>query len=233
MGMDSIEILMKVEDTFGIKIPNREAEKILTVGDFHDAVWRHLSGRYSERCKSQGLFYKLRKSIAETFNFSPQQLRLDTSPNEVFPQQSRRQAYLAFAQSTNLKLPTLALTRPWATLLNTFGLLTILGGLAVSVILINFFDYSKWTLVIPVLGIALTMLLSNLLEPKRTDIKAPTIKDFTEHILALNYADLLTAQGANRREIEIVVNHIISDMAGLDLEEITPEKKIADDLGID
>jgi hypothetical protein len=31
----------------------------------------------------------------------------------------------------------------------------------------------------------------------------------------------------------MVINHIIADMAGLDLEEVTPEKKIADDLGID
>ncbi|HWJ27478.1 MAG TPA: hypothetical protein VNS32_13115, partial [Flavisolibacter sp.] len=83
MGMDSIEILMKVEDTFGIKIPDREAEQILTVGDFHDAVWRHLSDKYSERCKSQSLFYKLRKSVAETFSFSPQQFLLDAIPNDV------------------------------------------------------------------------------------------------------------------------------------------------------
>ena len=60
MGLDSLEILMKVEDTFGIKIPDREAEQILTVGDFHNAVWRHLSGKHSDKCKSQNLFYKLR-----------------------------------------------------------------------------------------------------------------------------------------------------------------------------
>jgi hypothetical protein len=61
MGMDTIEILMKVEDTFDIKIPDREAEKILTVGDFHDVVWRQLYSKSSERCKSQSLFYKLRQ----------------------------------------------------------------------------------------------------------------------------------------------------------------------------
>ena len=233
MGMDSIEILMKVEDTFGIKIPDREAEQILTVGDFHDAVWRHLSDKYSERCKSQSLFYKLRKSVAETFSFSPQQFLLDSIPNDVFPRQNRRQAYYAFARSTNLELPDLVLTRPWQTLLLTIALITILGGLAASIILINFFDCSKWALLIPVLGIAFTILLSNLFEPKRTVIEAPTIRAFTEQMLALNYTTLLTEQGTNRQEMEMVINHIISDMAGIDLEEVTPEKKIADDLGID
>ncbi len=53
MGLDSIEILVKVEQTFGISIPDREAEKIITVGDFHDAVWRHLEGKYSDKCKNR------------------------------------------------------------------------------------------------------------------------------------------------------------------------------------
>ena len=39
MGLDSIEIVMKVEKTFDIKIPDREAEQIVTVADFHNAVW--------------------------------------------------------------------------------------------------------------------------------------------------------------------------------------------------
>jgi acyl carrier protein len=232
-GMDSIEILMKVEDTFGVKIPNREAEQILAVGNFHDTVWRHVSCIYSQRCKSQGLFYKLRRSVEELFDISTQQFHLNTSPNEVFPHRNRRQAYFAFAQSTNLKLPVLVLTRPWARVLNTFGLCTILGGLATSLILINFFAYSKWALLSPVLGIASTILLSKVFEPKRTLIKAPTVKAFTEQTLTLNYATLMTEEGTNRREMEMIINHIIADMAGLELEEITPEKKISDDLGID
>ena len=71
MGLDSIEILMKVENTFGIQIPDREAEKIITIKEFHDAVWRHLSGRCTDKCKSQALFYKLRKAFNEQFNFLP------------------------------------------------------------------------------------------------------------------------------------------------------------------
>ena len=233
MGMDSIEILMKVEESFGIKIPDREAEQILTVGDFHDAVWRQLPGKYSDRCKSQTLFYKLRKLISETFNLSKQQFLLHTCPNEVFPQQNRRKIYFAFARATNLVLPTLILNRRSRMCLNTFGVVTILGGLAVAVILINFFDYPKWILLMPVAGIGLTILLSNMMEPNRTVIDAPDIRSFTEKTLALNYAVLATEQGTNRREMEMVINHIIADMVGLDLQDLTPGKKIADDLGID
>ncbi len=233
MGLDSVEILMKVEDTFGIKIPDQEAQQILTIGDFHNAVWQHLSGKQSDKCKSQHLFYKLRKSFADSFNFSPQKLKIDTSPEEIFPKTNRRQKYLSFAETTNLKLPDLVLTKPWSTFLTVFGLATIIGGLATSLILIIFFDISKWTLLIPVAGIIVTLLLSELLNPKRTAIEEITIREFTQHTLALNYSTLVTSEGTNRQEMESVINHIIADMVGLDLEEITSEKKIADDLGID
>lgn len=233
MGLDSVEILMKVEDTFGIKIPDREAEQILTVGDFHDAVWRHLEGRHSDKCKSQMLFYKLRRSFADAYGFSPPRFLLDTSPEDIFPKDKRREVYFGFAETTSLKLPELSLTKPWATLLTSFGIITIFGGLAASLVLINFFDVTKWTLLLPVAGIMLTLLLSGLFDPMRTVVRAKTVREFTDQTLALNYATFVTEIGTNRREMEKVINQIISDMAGLDFEEITPAKKIADDLGID
>lgn len=233
MGLDSVEILMKVEDTFGIKIPDQEAEQIYTVGDFHNVVWRHLSGRHSEKCKSQHLFYTLRKSFANVFNFSPKRVTLDTSPEDIFPKTNRRELYLSFSKKTDLKLPDLVLAKPWAGVLTTFGFLTIIGGLAASLTLIYMFNFSNWTLLAPVAGIILTFLLSMLLNPKRTVIEEATIREFTQHTLALNYSSLVADEGANRREMESVINYIISDMAGVDLEEITSEKKIAYDLGID
>ena len=234
MGLDSVEILMKVEETFAIKIPNREAETIITVGDFHNSVWQHISERpCSDKCHSQGLFYRLRKSISDTYKFPKHHIELNSSPNAIFPKSDRRQSYLQFANANNMRLPDLVLSPRWTTVLTTFGILTILGGLLLSIILINFFDYTKWTVLIPVTGLFLTMAVSDMLNPKRTLIKSKTIKDFTKETLALNYAMLIKEVGTNRKEMESVINHIIADMAGLDLEEITPEKKICDDLGID
>lgn len=233
MGLDSVEILMKVEKTFGISIPGKEAEKIITVGNFHDAVWRHLEGKHSDKCKSQELFYKLRQSFFDTFNLSKNDLTLDTSLNDIFPKENRRHIYLSFANANDIKLPDLVLTKPWTTFLNSFGLTTILGGLGLSIILINVFDYTKWTLLIPVAGIILTHYISIMLNPKRIVIQPGRVKEFTQQVLSMNYSTLTQENGTNRKEVESVINHIIADMAGLDLDEVTPEKKIGDDLGID
>jgi len=233
MGLDSIEILMKVEQTFDIKIPGEQAQQIRTVGDFHNAAWRHLSGKQIDQCQSQKLFYSLRKSFTERYKFPSEHLSPATSPNEIFPGVNRRQEYLKFSADTMLKLPDLVLGSFWQTFLTSFGFAAIAGGLATSLILVNFFDYSKWTLLVPVAGAVVTTVFSGLLEPKRIVIKQGTMRAFINQTLVLNYSRLVVDGKTNRAEMESVINHIIADHAGLEPEEITADKKIGDDLGID
>lgn len=40
MGLDTVELIMQVEKTFAITIPDHEAEKMVTIGDMHDCVMR-------------------------------------------------------------------------------------------------------------------------------------------------------------------------------------------------
>lgn len=40
-SLDLVEMIMEMEDKFGVKIPDEEAEKIVTVGDAVDYVVNH------------------------------------------------------------------------------------------------------------------------------------------------------------------------------------------------
>jgi acyl carrier protein len=233
MGLDSVEILMKVENTFGIRIPNQEAQHILTVRDLHDTAWRQFSDRHNCKCKSQAIFYKLRTSAYKNFDFPRISFKLETSPEDVFPRLNRRNQYLYLKDVLDLKFPKLVLSKTWSIFLTAFGFMLITGLLVLAFILTNFFNYNSWMFLMPVFGIIITILISSMLESKRTVINAPTIKGFTQQVLALNYSKLATETGVNRKEMETVINHIIADMAGLHSEEVTPEKRISDDLGID
>lgn len=45
----------------------------------------------------------------------------------------------------------------------------------------------------------------------------------------MNFTAIMKGSGVRRREVESVINHIIADIDGLSIDEVTTEKKIGDD----
>ncbi|MER0440535.1 hypothetical protein [Emticicia sp. W12TSBA100-4] len=233
MGLDSVDLLVKIEKTFSISISDHEAEEIETVGELHNAVWGKLDHQNKEKCISQSLFYKIRQYVFDNFKFQKKDFLLSTNLNDVFPKENRKDFYLKFSKNLNLEVPNLTLNESWGKFLNYFGVITILGGLLISAILIIVFDYTKWSLVSPILGIILTTIISKKLEPLRTTITPSFVLDFTPKIVSLNYSTLSQNTGISRIEMESIINYLIADAAGLEIHFITPDKKICHDLGID
>jgi hypothetical protein len=83
MGLDSVEILVRVEEYFGISIPDIEAEKILTVQDFADCVFIKVTVNPTEKCKSQMLFYKLRTYFTDNQGLAKEQIRPDSKIRDL------------------------------------------------------------------------------------------------------------------------------------------------------
>lgn len=233
MGLDSVEILIEVEHAFGIKIPDSEAEKIITVGDFHNSVWRHLEGRHIEKCHSQALFYRLRSDLASKNGIDRSQITLKTAPNDLWPVNSRRRDYGQFQQNSGLRLPALELPTPWSDLLAWASVFVVVGSLVTEFILVNFFDFSAWIWLCTLLAILIIVGISELLDPLRTRVAQSDMREFTMQVLKNNYKAIVKDAGTNRREMEAVINQIIADKVGLDLVELEPGKRIADDLGVD
>jgi acyl carrier protein len=233
MGLDSVEMLVNVEKAFGITISNFEAEKITTVGDIHAIVWRSVQGRQSMRCKSQQLYYKLRFTLINKFKVAKDEVVLSASLNDIFPQTNRRLLYRSLEKELQLKLPELVLPAIWTNVLRITGIMLIPGLLVWSLVLVNVFNYTRWLYLLPMLGIVGTLFISNILDSVRTIFHPETIKGFTKLVLSNNYATLIQEEGTNKKEMVLIINNIIADIAGLAIQEITPEKKIHDDLGID
>jgi acyl carrier protein len=233
MGLDSIEILMEVEDAFGIKIPDAEAETIITICDFHNCVWKHLEGRQVNKCHSQILFYRLRSDLAVQNLLPRSQITLSSSPDNLWSVIRRKQAYKQYELDSGLALPALELPGPWQDLFAYTALILVVGSLIVEFALINFFNFSSWLWLGTFAAIFLILGVSELLEPLRTKIAEPDMRRFTMLVLKLNYKKLAGKAGTSRTEMESVINQIIADKAGLDILEVTSEKRIGDDLGID
>lgn len=61
MGLDSVELIIKIETYFGIEISNEDAEKIYTVQNFVDCVARYLSVQDNNK--------NLQKEVLSAFGF--------------------------------------------------------------------------------------------------------------------------------------------------------------------
>ena len=60
MSLDAVAIVMYVEDHFGIRITNAEAERVLTVGDLVSLIFGRISNSQEERCPTLQAFLTLR-----------------------------------------------------------------------------------------------------------------------------------------------------------------------------
>jgi len=81
MGLAGVEIIMDVEDHFGITIQDTEAGCILTVGDLVALIHRRISAAHEALCPTLPAFLKLRTTVRDitgnnTFRIRPRQ-RID------------------------------------------------------------------------------------------------------------------------------------------------------------
>lgn len=75
MGLDSVELLVEIEEAFNIEISNLEAEKINTIKDFYEIILEKTDNDQTEAA----ILQKLKILISEKVGFDIKDHRLDMS----------------------------------------------------------------------------------------------------------------------------------------------------------
>lgn len=233
MGLDSVELLVAVEKTFDIEIPDFEAEQISTVGDLYESVWDKLQGKKSNKCKSAFLFYKFRRLLQDRYGISKKDFKLDSNINSIIPQERRKEEWFSIQSEVNLKLPELALSIGLNHALDYFSIASILGGTVISLVATVIFNESSIWWLIPIFGLLLTIFFHKASKPFKTTIRPETVRDFINNVLSLNYLTLTDSTEHNRKEMESVIFTIIQDRVGVNPSQIHPNAHFVKDLGID
>jgi len=232
MGLDSVEIIMEIEQTFGIAIPDAEAEKIITVGDLLQVVQSKLQHQSVDGCLHQIVFFRLRKALKEQL-FSEAHISLETDLNALMPKTDKRLAYEQLKATTRFELPALQLPNPYKSWFRYAVLATLLFNAALLAIWI-FSDDSKYqSWYYTGIGVILFMLVLNvLITTFKTCIPAKSIRLFVQDIIQLNSGMLIQSHGINQQAVSEIVYTILMDKIGCSKEELAPEAKLVDDLGI-
>jgi acyl carrier protein len=80
MGLDSIEIVMEIQDEFEVRIPDEDAEQLRTVGDIIDYVERRLREipRPPASAKDRAAAERVVRIVAETLRVDPASITRDS-----------------------------------------------------------------------------------------------------------------------------------------------------------
>jgi acyl carrier protein len=107
MGLDIVEIVMELEDTFGIAFPDSEAERLVSVGDTFEYVVARLAARAPRGggCSTAATFYRLRREMVHRLEVPRWRVRLDSRIGDLVPLGERRSQWPAVAATVGLQVP--------------------------------------------------------------------------------------------------------------------------------
>lgn len=108
MGLDSVELVMYIEELFDIQISNVEAERIATPNEIADLISQKIILNKSDRCKSQILFYILRDYVDVNFGYAKEEFMPSTIIGLFLPKENRIKHWEGMSLSLGLELPALS-----------------------------------------------------------------------------------------------------------------------------
>ncbi len=230
MGLDTVELLIEVEEAFGIEVSDGEAEKTETPGQLIDLIHARI-GREPGTLVLPGMraFFAFRQACLEAGIGSRDQIKPGTSLESLFPRRTRIRDWHRVGKTWGFQ--------PWPHLRRP-------GALVLAVILTTQISTIGWVLtsvpehfVLPlllVLGIALLILGTLLTRPFRNRFPRDlvTVHDVVSHCLQCRPALFLKSpEGLNRTAIAVVVKRIVCGYC--DSKDYREDAHFIRDLGLD
>lgn len=103
MGLDSVELVIATEETFGISIPDKDATEMTTPAHLIAYVQNAVkSTPFTRPCLSQRAFHRIRTNLCEVTKIPRREIRLDSKIDHLFPKYSRAKQWEVFRAKTGL-----------------------------------------------------------------------------------------------------------------------------------
>jgi hypothetical protein len=132
MGLDAVELVMSIEETFQVHISEEDSAKIITVDDCYQFLLRaspnpsmEAARRRFQRCTTACVFYELRRALMETAGATRSQIRPTARLDALISKSRRKALWTELGSRLNWKLPSLRLPRATAGAALSLALLCI------------------------------------------------------------------------------------------------------------
>ncbi|MFC1759116.1 hypothetical protein ACFL2H_10175 [Planctomycetota bacterium] len=233
MGIDTVELVMEIEDAFSITIPDDEASHMVTVGDVFEYIVAKTSvPTNSSVCLSAVAFYSLRRaanSLGANSRVRPRDLT-----SAILPRSNRPEYWTQLQNKSKLQLPPLR--RPnW---LVTTCTLVVIGCSIVA----GFLAYQSTESQLAafasavVAGIIFGFVSGWITQPYSVHPASNciTLRALAESALGPNFKSLSERyNGASQNDLWLALRSIIVEQLGVSPDEVKPTASFVNDLGCD
>jgi hypothetical protein len=235
LGEDTWELFEAIEDSFGVDLGDYNAICGMTVREIAELIFEKANYPAEDKCLSAVAFYSLRRAFEALFGIPRTMIRPTTLVSVLLPSKQRKTKWLTLQKHTGWTFPGLQFPG-WVLWLSLFippALLifirTFLGfRISVGWIISGSLALIAITFARIVPAVDACIPLARAI-PKGCE----TFGDFAKVILARNYA-AFASRGGSSCESGVVkaLRQLAATQLGMDIEEITREKRIPQDLDI-
>ncbi|MBI2265778.1 MAG: acyl carrier protein [Armatimonadetes bacterium] len=231
MGLDNVELILKVEQVFDFQITDEEAFAVVTVGDLRDLITRKVEKPVEHQgCPSQIMFHRLRRALVSVCQIARSAVRPSASMADLIPTAGRRRSWENLSQHLRVKLPSLAHPE-WMVWLLGLSALVIAATLGSSL----YYSSSTSTFVYqaPASWFFLTLFLSHLARRYATDYVAgcETVGGVCKALV--RDSGISQPRSWSKNEIWTILVSTFEIDRGCSKEEIKPEARIVQELGLE
>ena len=108
MGLDTVEIIVDIENCFNIHIEDEDAARIRTVGELIDHVWLLVKKEESNSCLNQIIFFRIRKFFTAKHAIIPKEFKPYLRINQIIIKEHLDQVVIDLENELNLTIPNIS-----------------------------------------------------------------------------------------------------------------------------
>jgi hypothetical protein len=207
------DTLLKLEKSFGTKFADNSFKDAKTFGDICDIIESQINHTIKDDCTTQQAFYKIRKAISLTQDFSEDNIKPKTKLEAIFPRENRRQNLnnFQFALGFSVNILSMKTWLGW----------TLAAGFLGS--LIAFFFSWQYAIV----GLTFFTLCTWIAEKVSKELDISTVEELTNKISRENYSIARRKNGTvNKNEIVKIIQDVFVADHLIEREHLTKEASL-------
>jgi len=240
LGLDSVELVSRIEEEFSVDLTDAEVAGVATVGELYDLLLSKLDNEDARR--SSRAFYRLRKTIVECLGLPRKSIRRTTKLEAFLPEETRAALWGQLEKSSGLTFPKLRHPRWMRDVIRTIALVVLivfqflvarwLHPQGIYWVPMIFADFVVWIAVRQILYAATPSMARDF--PSKT---MRTVGDLSQYLLRTHFTVFKPeggdVQAFNKNEVWEQLTYLVSDFVGVEPSEVTPETRFIEDLKMD